>query len=361
MTTGLAQPQRTQSRRPPARQVIFSLLERELGQNAEEPLTLGPRAGHPGAGATNRGPSQWSTSEFESINRGNTEVIERWMHQLARAYAACRAAHAEDRVLVVFDIDGTLLDTRAVEAACAERKPSREAVLTRHGPYRGVVDVARWFGAQPLTRVALNSARPERDRSAIRRCLDVLSQEYRVAFQDDLLHLHRGDPEKDAVAHKRQGLRNWREQGYRIVSVVDSDPQIINALASTQEFAETLFLPTESLMRARRAPARRGLGAALGHVTSWRRSRGFPNAAECTSLCSSHGSTVKHQVGGASCQPWPGPAISQVPKMDTTSQLVWLHLMLDGSVPSDGRQSAYDPYLYGRRRTGRPGGAPTGT
>ena len=68
------------------------------------------------------------------------------MHEMAKAYSAVRATRPEDRVLIVFDIDGTLLDPEVV-AKERDALGSRDAVLAAHRPCRGVMDVARWFDA----------------------------------------------------------------------------------------------------------------------------------------------------------------------------------------------------------------------
>ena len=197
---------------------------------------------------------------------GTLTVMEPWMHHLAKVYAACRAVHAEDVALVVVDIDGTLLDAPDIGTVDSDTASSREWVLAAHHPYRGVIDIVRWFDAQPLTAIAVNSARPEHHRREVRRWLDVLGEEYRVTFDDDLVHLRPGVPESDVVAHKRDGLRRWRGQGFRIVTVVESERRVAEAIAGDQETTEALVLPTETILRARRMPSSRGAVTASGHV-----------------------------------------------------------------------------------------------
>jgi hypothetical protein len=112
----------------------------------------------------------------------------------------------------------------------------------------------------------VNSARPERHRRDIRCWLDVLGEEYRVTFDDDLVHLRPGVPESDVVAQKRDGHRRWRGQGFRIVTVVESERRVAEAIAGDQETTEALVLPTETILRARRMPPSRGADTASGHV-----------------------------------------------------------------------------------------------
>jgi len=132
------------------------------------------------------------------------------MRRLAAHYGRFRSEYPEDQLLVVFDIDGTILDMRhmvrhvllwfdraygsdwfhgltaddvtvhenqvdqllrdmALPAPVAERayrwyveqRWRPEAVLAAHRPYQGVLDVIRWFQIQPETSVALNTGHPE--------------------------------------------------------------------------------------------------------------------------------------------------------------------------------------------------------
>jgi phosphoglycolate phosphatase-like HAD superfamily hydrolase len=139
------------------------------------------------------------------------------MRRLAAHYGRFCSEYPEDQLLIVFDIDGTILDMRhmvrhvllsfdrahgsdwfhgltaddvtvhenqvdqllrdmALPAPVAERayrwyleqRWQPEAVLAAHRPYQGVLDVIRWFQIQPDTSVAPNTGRPSI--SGRRRC-----------------------------------------------------------------------------------------------------------------------------------------------------------------------------------------------
>src|SRR5215213_3659776 len=136
------------------------------------------------------------------------------MRRLAAHYGRFRSEYPEDRLLIVFDIDGTILDMRhmvrhvllwfdrthgsdwfhgltaddvtvhenqvdqllrdmALPAPVAKRayrwyveqRWQPEAVLAAHRPYQGVLDVIRWFQIQPDTSVGLNTGRRRCSRS----------------------------------------------------------------------------------------------------------------------------------------------------------------------------------------------------
>ena len=223
------------------------------------------------------------------------------MRSLAEHYARCRADHPEAHLLVVFDIDGTILDMRhmvrhvlrdydrahgtrlfaglrvddvdvhenevdtlldrwglaagdraRVLAWYHARRWTPESVLVAHRPYRGVLEVIRWFQIQPRTSVALNTGRPESLRSVTLRSLNALGREFKVAFTDDLLHMNPDGWDVDVAAHKIAGLRRLQRDGYRIVAVVDNEPEIIAALAAADDTQEILFLHAETLYQSRR-------------------------------------------------------------------------------------------------------------
>src|SRR6266566_4923980 len=162
-----------------------------------------------------------------------------WMRRLADHYARFRQGYPDDRLLIVFDIDGTILDLRYmvrhvlldydrehgtdffhglsaedvdvhenrveeflegralaaetrehVLAWYLERRWQPESVLAAHRPYCGVLEVIRWFQLQPATFVGLNTGRPEQLRDETLRSLNALGREYRVEFRADLLAMN---------------------------------------------------------------------------------------------------------------------------------------------------------------------------
>ena len=224
-----------------------------------------------------------------------------WMRRLADHYARFRRDYPDDRLLIVFDIDGTILDLRhmvrhvlldydrahgsnlfhglgvedvdvhenrveeflAARALPAktrarvlewylERRWQPESVLAAHRPYRGVLEVIRWFQLQPETFVGLNTGRPERLRDETLRSLNALGREYRVEFGTDLLAMNAAGGEDDVIESKVAGLRSFADAGYRTFAVVDNEPAVIGALAEADESGEILFLHAQTLSESRR-------------------------------------------------------------------------------------------------------------
>ena len=229
-----------------------------------------------------------------------------WMRALAAHVERVRLTNPEHELALVFDIDGTIVDTRHLvvhlllaydrqhgtdhfrgitvadvvehEARGDEilepfllptaiRRDVRvwyathlrdpEAMAAAHRPYQGVLSVIRWFQLQPRTHVALNTGRPETMRELTLSALNALGALHRVAFQPELLFMNRSGLEEDVAAAKIDGLRRLRLAGYHVVAVVDNEPAMIRAMAEAEETGEVLFLHADTIFASRREPTPR--------------------------------------------------------------------------------------------------------
>ena len=228
-----------------------------------------------------------------------------WMRALADHVRDARAAGPEDDLAVVFDIDGTIVDTRNVVVHTllsfdrhhgtehfvgvtaddvahhetriddilepfALRHGDREAVrdwyvahlwdpaaiAAAHLPYQGVLGVIRWFQLQPRTHVAINTGRSESIRGLTLAALTELGRQHRVTFADDLLLMNAGGP-AEVAASKVQGLHRLGMAGFRVVAVVDNEPAMIRAMAEADHSGEILFLHADTIFESRREPTPR--------------------------------------------------------------------------------------------------------
>ena len=217
------------------------------------------------------------------------------MLALARHFARLRSAYPTDRLLVVFEIDGPIVDQRhivrrrlldydrvhgtdhfgGVEVADVDTDAGNlEPFLIRRGlaamvrrdvldwyreqpssphhapgterPHPGVLEVIRWFQLQRSTFVGLNTSRPERMRADTLRSLNALGRDLRVEFDPGLLHMHESGDHGDVIASKIEGLRAFTRAGYRPVAVVDHDPAVIRAMVEADETGDILFLQTRT-------------------------------------------------------------------------------------------------------------------
>lgn len=229
-----------------------------------------------------------------------------WMHELACHYETMRQKYPDDKLLIVFDIDGTILDMRylvcyllrrydsvhgtrffrnlrlehlrfheneieplldalgvpedqqeVIAAWYRQHLWSMPAILEAHRPYTGVLEVIRWFQIQPDTYVGLNTGRSELLRDETLLSLNELGREFRVAFPDDLLFM-RPRGVADVREAKRLGIRYFRSRGFRVFAVVDNEPENLEAVAKEDPEREMLLLHAETLFQSRRESLPRG-------------------------------------------------------------------------------------------------------
>ena len=222
------------------------------------------------------------------------------MRSLAAHVESMRAAYPDDELALVFDIDGTIVDTRHlvvhvllaydrhhgsdhfhgitvedvdrhetdvdgilegfrlsdrvvsdVRSWYLDHLRDAESVAASHRPYQGVLSLIRWFQLQPRTHVALNTGRPEWMGALTLTSLNALGRVHRVVFEPELLFMNRGTEDEIADA-KVEGLRRLVAAGYRLVAVVDNEPAMIRAMAEADVTGEVLFLHADTVFSSRR-------------------------------------------------------------------------------------------------------------
>ncbi len=217
------------------------------------------------------------------------------MRCLAQHYKSTRIRYPNDRLLIVFDIDGTIIDLRqmvgellfaydrqygtrhfrgldptsitvhenrveefllSLDLASLERgrilewyNRRRWEVDSGRGScraYPGAMNVIRWFQLQPSTEIALNTGRPEELREHTLRSLDIFGRPHRVAFDADLLHMNPHGWNVRVAETKAEALGRFRKKGYRIFAVVDNEPSNLEAMIETDDGGDILFLHADT-------------------------------------------------------------------------------------------------------------------
>jgi len=224
--------------------------------------------------------------------------MQNWMRALATHYEAARQKFRNDRLLLLFDIDGTILDMRntvqhllktydcqygtahfrnlqltdidfheddildglralgvpqaehrSIVAWYCRHRWSNWALFEDHRPFPGVLEVIRWFQVQPGTHVGLNTGRPESARAETLASLNRLGREFRVAFSNELLQMNRHGPGVPIADVKAAGITSYRNAGFRVISVVDNEPENLQRVAETDPEREILLLHASTLFR----------------------------------------------------------------------------------------------------------------
>ena len=227
--------------------------------------------------------------------------MKNWMTQLASHYEKTRRMHPHDRLMILFDIDGTIIDMRSmilhvlqdydrhhnttffrtlrvsditvhenhIEPLLArmpidpekqkeilawylEHRWSSAAILESHRPFRGVLEVIRWFQTQPNTYVGLNTGRPESLRADTLRSLNKLGKAYRVHFTDELVHMNPAGWEQGVAEAKVAGVRHFQAAGYRVFAVVDNEPDNLKAISQIDPHQEILLLHADTIFESKR-------------------------------------------------------------------------------------------------------------
>ncbi|HDZ27619.1 hypothetical protein LCGC14_0447460 [marine sediment metagenome] len=224
-----------------------------------------------------------------------------WMAELTYHYEKTRRRYPQDRLMILFDIDGTILDMRymvfhvlkafdkkhdthffrklnvsditvhenQVDSFLAElRIPSEEQreiikwynqhrwsseyILQSHHPFSGVLEVIRWFQLQPNTFVGLNTGRPESILSDTLRSLNKLGKEYKVQFSDELLRMNPGGWEQEVENSKVAGVRYFQKKGYHIFAFVDNEPNNLKVVSNIDPDQEILLLHANTIFESKR-------------------------------------------------------------------------------------------------------------
>ena len=223
-----------------------------------------------------------------------------WMHHLQNHLSSIRQRASSPRpVLVLFDIDGTILDTRhtlvqllqAYDAhtgsryfdglkcdaidfadtelldrlgelgappsahsevadflACASRDWDRWIHACE--PYAGAMEVIAQVQRAGVV-VGLNTARPEAVRRSTLAALNRAGAALNVGFSDALLFMHSGQPGLAPTVAKQQAVLRARAAGYRVAAMVDNEPENLEAIRGIDPEREILLLHADTLYQSR--------------------------------------------------------------------------------------------------------------
>ena len=226
-----------------------------------------------------------------------------WMRDLAYHYDRARATYPNDRLIVLFDVDGTIVDLRymmlsllreydrihgskyfrhmgltdidvnenhmdvllarmnslsdKMREEVAQWYKSRywdqDVMFESHRPFAGVMEVMRWFQLQPNTSIGINTARPESMREDTLYSLNGLGREFKVFFPSELVHMSPYAWDSDVENCKREGIRYFRNLGYRVVAFVDNEPENLAAISTMEDSNEIMLLHADTLFESARS------------------------------------------------------------------------------------------------------------
>lgn len=217
--------------------------------------------------------------------------MKNWMRALADHYQQTREKYPEDKLVILFDIDGTILDTRYTilkllksydsEHNCSHFRDlhisdinfneenlaeelrlldlteeqrshvcqwyeshrwSSWAVFEGNRPFPGVLEVMRWFQLQPNTDVGLNTNRSDVIRHQTLETLNQLGMEFRINIRDELLVMNPDQQHISSGESKINGIREIVARGYRVFAMVDNEAANLEMISGMEESEGILLL-----------------------------------------------------------------------------------------------------------------------
>ncbi len=238
--------------------------------------------------------------------------MQDWMLRLAAHYNRIQRLYPNERLLIVFDIDGTILDMRhlvhrvlrrydqehgadfftdltpedihvhenAITPLLDQRRISKaqseeilawyyahywtsETMTQAPMPFEGVMPLIRWFQRRHNTHVGLNTGRFESSRWDTLRSLNRLGAPHGVTFQNQLLTMCANGWERSVAESKVFGMRRFRNLGYRVVAMFDNEPNNLAAVDRIDPNQDILLLHADTIFQSSPAllPARSVQGA----------------------------------------------------------------------------------------------------
>lgn len=228
--------------------------------------------------------------------------LQNWMKALREHYSTMRNKYPEDKLLIVFDIDGTIIDMRGIilyllqsydkefgrqyfshltiddisfhESEYNKLKlllfdcsvPDAEVydiltyyrtkfwnsktMLESHIPFPGVIDIIDWLEHQPNTFVGLNTGRSEVLRKDTLLSLNQVVNESNIEFQSQLLYMNLNILDETVPESKVRGLKYFEQMDFKVICMIDNEPD--NLATIKKEFchnddvlllhADTLFI-----------------------------------------------------------------------------------------------------------------------
>ena len=227
-----------------------------------------------------------------------------WMKQLSQHYVDMRQKYPEDKLMIVFDIDDTIVDIRLpllyvlkkfdvlhktsyftdmkvddivfsewriedwlpkiseeksvqeeITGFVRENMWKNDTIFLSHRPFRGVLEIIRWLQIHDNTFVGLNTGRSNELRQVTLDSLNLLGQEYRVTFSDELLYTNPtpNSPDKDIVRYKAKGIEYFKSLGYRVIGFIDNEPANLKAVSDGLADPDILLLHADTMFATARS------------------------------------------------------------------------------------------------------------
>jgi hypothetical protein len=225
--------------------------------------------------------------------------MKTWIQELADHHEASRKAYPYDKLLVLFDIDGTILDSRnfihhALQTFDAKHNteyfkatgvddidfheddvgritkrlglPDHHSTLINNTfyellrasatypetycPFDGVLEVIGLLQNLSNTYAALNTARPETLRFCTLQNLNRLGRAHDARFADELLFMQPDAWPESIRTLKCRGVEYFKARGYRVIAFLDNEPENLHAVSEMDPERDILLLHADTLFKS---------------------------------------------------------------------------------------------------------------
>jgi phosphoglycolate phosphatase-like HAD superfamily hydrolase len=131
-----------------------------------------------------------------------------------------------------------------------QQRRSGDIARLAHAPFEGLLALAGWLHRQPGTAVGINSARPEFLRQDTLRCLNTLAAGTDLHFVDELAWFTPHGWRDDVGASKLAAIAQAERRGERVIAMIDSNLDVLVALAENDYSDDRLLLHSTDLLQA---------------------------------------------------------------------------------------------------------------
>lgn len=234
--------------------------------------------------------------------------MKNWMITLSEHYKMMRKKYPDSKLMIVFDIDDTIVNIKIplhyilqkydndnettyfkgmgledvtfeewhiedwlpekvdesdervkVVEYVRENLWKENTIMMSHKPFKGVLEIIRYFQIQDKVEVGLNTGRSEELREVTLKSLNLLGQEFRVSFPSEKLFMNPlpNEKEKDVTSYKSKGIQKFQEEGYKVIAFIDNEPANLKAVEEMNDeeilllHADTMFGSSKKLMPKR--------------------------------------------------------------------------------------------------------------
>lgn len=130
---------------------------------------------------------------------------------------------------------------------------SQDALCFSHRPYANIMGIIRCLQIQPRTHVGLCTGSAGRFGDEIHTMLNHLGKDYNVAFTPDMIFVDSDEGDRGPSYRLTRACCHFQSRGFRLVAVVDSEPENhLSDMSYVDGNSEILFLhadTVEELMR----------------------------------------------------------------------------------------------------------------